>query len=165
MDVADFLHEAGARWSSSAQRKDVRVEVDAPDQGSISIDPDLIRRSLDNLIDNAIRHAPVGSVVRLASVCNAGTWRIEVSDDGPGVPSVAKARIFERFARLDESRGRDSGGVGLGLALGRAIAEAHGGTLELAEDGRKGATFRILLPASGESRSAAVRREAEPVSG
>jgi len=165
VDLADFLQEAGARWSSAAQRREVRVEVSAPDQGTISIDPDLIRRSLDNLIDNAIRHAPAGSAVSLASVRNGRTCRIEVSDEGPGVPAVAKARIFERFARLDESRGRDSGGVGLGLALSRAIAEAHGGTLELVEDGRRGATFRISLPASGDSRPTAVRREVGGASG
>ena len=157
VDASDFVHEVGARWSSAAQRKGVTVEVEAPDQGKISIDPDLVRRSLDNLMDNAIRHAPAGTAVRLASVRDAGTWHVEVGDEGPGVPAQARTRIFERFARLDGARARESGGVGLGLALSRAIVEAHGGTLELVDDRRKGATFRISLPASGEPRLARVQ--------
>ncbi|HEY0492849.1 MAG TPA: ATP-binding protein [Candidatus Dormibacteraeota bacterium] len=146
VDASDFVHEEGARWSSAAQRSGLRVEVDAPDQGTVSIDPDLIRRSLDNLVDNAIRHAPAGSVVRLGSITDKSVWRIDVRDEGPGVPADARARIFERFARLDGARTREVGGVGLGLALSRAIVEAHGGTLDLVDEERQGATFRISLP-------------------
>ncbi|MEO6796198.1 MAG: ATP-binding protein [Candidatus Dormibacter sp.] len=146
VDAADFLEEIGARWSSAAQQRAVRVKVDVPVDGTMSIDPDLIRRSLDNLIDNAIRHAPGDSVVTVAAIRDAQGWRIDVHDDGPGVPPTSARRIFERFARLDGARAKEMGGVGLGLALSRAIAEAHGGSLSLATGNGTGATFRLEFP-------------------
>ena len=72
--------------------------------------------------------------------------RIEVADDGPGVPPEMGDRVFERFFRADESRTRSSGGAGLGLAIVSAIAAAHGGRAEMESTPGKGATFRILLP-------------------
>ncbi|MDQ6710633.1 MAG: ATP-binding protein [Candidatus Dormibacteraeota bacterium] len=146
VDAADFLEEIGARWSSAAQRRGVRIRVEVPVDGTVSLDPDLIRRSLDNLIDNAIRHAPDGSTVSLAALRDGQAWRIDVRDEGPGVPPAARTRIFERFARLDGARNKDTGGVGLGLALSRAIVESHGGHLDLVNGNGHGATFRVELP-------------------
>ncbi len=146
VDAADFLEEIGARWSSAAHRRGVRIRVEVPVDGTMSLDPDLIRRSLDNLIDNAIRHAPDGSTVSLAGLRDGQAWRIDVRDEGPGVPPAARTRIFERFARLDGARNKDTGGVGLGLALSRAIVESHGGHLDLVSGNGHGATFRVELP-------------------
>ena len=72
--------------------------------------------------------------------------RIEVADNGPGVPPEMADRVFERFFRADESRTRSSGGAGLGLAIVSAIAAAHGGRAEMESTPGEGATFRILLP-------------------
>src|SRR6202011_4681584 len=108
LDVADFLHETAARWRPMADQRHVRLDVDAPDSGSVAADPDLLRRVMDNLIDNATRHSPAGA---------AGGWTIEVRDEGPGVPQAARAQLFERFARADGARARDGSGAGLGLAL------------------------------------------------
>ena len=151
VDAADFLHEVGSRWMSAAQRRSVRINVVVPEDGSMSIDPDLVRRSLDNLIDNAIRHSPEGSEVTVSVSHGLQGWTIEVRDRGPGIPPGEQARIFERFARLDGARDKETGGVGLGLALSRAIAEAHGGSLKVVASGR-GATFRIELPGAEERR-------------
>jgi signal transduction histidine kinase len=74
-----------------------------------------------------------------------GAVEIRVSDEGPGVPPAERERIFERFVRLDAARGRP-GGAGLGLPIARCIAEAHGGTLVLADSGPAGSTFRVRLP-------------------
>jgi signal transduction histidine kinase len=91
------------------------------------------------------------------------SYRITVSDTGPGIPEGARAKVFERFFRVDVARAReagsDSGGAGLGLAIGRWIAEAHGGTLELAESSPAGSRFRITLPRP------ALRRPAAPALG
>jgi len=100
---------------------------------------------VDNLIDNAIRHAPSDSAIRLTGTEMAGGWQIDVHDDGPGIPRAARSTLFGRFARLDGSRGRESGGAGLGLPLSRAIAEAHGGSLQLVGANGPGATFRLSL--------------------
>jgi two-component system, OmpR family, sensor kinase len=149
LDVADFLHETAARWRPVAERRDVRLEVEAPDSGEVSADPDLLRRVVDNLLDNAIRHTPANATVHLVGSREPGDWRVEVSDEGPGIPQADQQALFRRFARLDSSRGRDSGGAGLGLALSRAIAESHGGSLELSRSDDTGATFRLSLPDRG----------------
>jgi heavy metal sensor kinase len=144
LDVADFLHETAARWQGTPSR--VRIDVNAPDSGSVLADPDLLRRVIDNLIDNARRYAPDGTAVRVTGTPTAAGWNIEVHDDGPGVPPAARTSLFERFARADDARARDGGGAGLGLALSRAIAESHGGSLQLADQNGRGATFRLFLP-------------------
>jgi len=146
LDVADFLHETAARWRPVADSRHVRVDVDAPDSGSVWADPDLLRRVMDNLIDNATRHTPEGTAVQLTGVPTAGGWNIDVHDQGPGVPAAARPVLFDRFVRADGARARDSAGAGLGLALSRAIAESHGGSLMLLDQNGSGATFRLFLP-------------------
>jgi two-component system, OmpR family, sensor histidine kinase BaeS len=153
LDVADFLHETAARWRPMADQRHVRLDVDAPDSGIVAADPDLLRRVMDNLIDNATRHSPAGTAVQLTGAQAPGGWSIEVRDEGPGIPAVARASLFERFARADGARARDGGGAGLGLALSRAIAESHGGGLQLIDPNGRGATFRIFLPTSPTPRS------------
>ena len=146
LDVADFLHETAARWRPVADSRHVQVDVDAPDSGSVSADPDLLRRVMDNLIDNATRHTPEGTAVQLTGAPTAGGWNIDVRDHGPGVPAAARSVLFERFVRADTARARDTAGAGLGLALSRAIAESHGGSLKLLDQNGSGATFRLFLP-------------------
>jgi two-component system, OmpR family, sensor kinase len=148
LDVADFLHETAARWRPVADSRHVQVEVEAPDSGSVWADPDLLRRVMDNLIDNATRHTPEGTAVQLTGAPTAGGWHIDVRDHGPGVPAAARSVLFERFARADGARARDTAGAGLGLALSRAIAESHGGSLQLVDQNGRGATFRLFLPQS-----------------
>lgn len=150
LDVADFLHETAARWRPVADRLRVRLDVDAPDSGNVWADPDLLRRVMGNLIDNAIRHTPGGTAVHLTGARTAGGWNIDVRDEGPGVPPEARAALFERFAG-SAARPRDSAGAGLGLALSRAIAESHGGSLQLVDQTGQGATFRLFLPDRGQS--------------
>jgi two-component system, OmpR family, sensor kinase len=148
LDVADFLHETAARWRPVAESRHVRVDVDAPDSGSVQADPDLLRRVMDNLIDNATRHTPEGTAIQLTGAPTEGGWNIDVRDQGPGVPADARPFLFERFARADGARARDTAGAGLGLALSRAIAESHGGSLQLLDQNGSGATFRLFLPES-----------------
>ena len=163
LDVADFLHETAARWQGAPSplagegrgggSRRVRIAVSAPDSGSVLADPDLLRRVMDNLIDNATRHTPEGTEVHITGAPTAGGWNIDVHDEGPGVPAAARASLFERFARADDARARDGGGAGLGLALSRAIAESHGGSLQLADQNGRGATFRLFLPAAARNVS------------
>ncbi|MGH9085023.1 MAG: sensor histidine kinase [Acidimicrobiales bacterium] len=122
-----------------------RVAVDLAGVGAAQVrgDPDLLARAVGNLADNAVRHATSTVRFELAEVDGAAV--LSVADDGPGVPDADRARIFERFARLDEARGSATGGTGLGLAIARDVAERHGGTLVLADDG-PGARFVLTLP-------------------
>jgi len=159
LDVADFLHETAARWRLTPSQlagegrgggSRARIEVNAPDSGTVWADPDLLRRVMDNLIDNAIRHTPEGTAVHLTGARTTGGWNIDIRDEGPGVPQAARAALFERFAG-SAARPRDSAGAGLGLALSRAIAESHGGSLQLIDQSGPGATFRLFLPDRGQS--------------
>jgi signal transduction histidine kinase len=105
---------------------------------------DALARVTRNLLDNAIRHADGQVQVGLH---HADGWaELTVDDDGPGVPVEAEQRIFDRFARVDESRDRTTGGVGLGLAVVRAVVEHHGGTVGCARSPLGGARFLVRLP-------------------
>jgi heavy metal sensor kinase len=146
VDVADFLHETGARWEPVAERRNVRVEVSAPASGYVDGDPALLRRVMDNLVDNAIRYTGEGTSVALRGYPSNGGWNLDVVDHGPGIPAGYRTQLFSRFARPDMARSAEDGGAGLGLALSAAIARAHGGSLELVENGEPGAVFRLYLP-------------------
>ncbi|MGX1367347.1 signal transduction histidine kinase [Streptomyces canus] len=104
-----------------------------------------LERVLDNLLDNARRHArsAVAVTVRRDGDRHAV---VEVADDGDGVPAGDRERIFERFVRLDEARARDDGGAGLGLAIARDVAARHGGTLTVRDAPAGGALFELRLP-------------------
>jgi signal transduction histidine kinase len=103
-------------------------------------------RAVRNLVDNAARHAQHGVSIGLAR--DDGQVVLVVDDDGPGVPAAERDRIFERFTRLDESRARDAGGVGLGLSMVRAIVERHAGTVTVDDAPGGGARFVVRLPAA-----------------
>jgi heavy metal sensor kinase len=146
-DLPDLLEEMVSRWAPIAKERGVEVASDIPAEGRIEADGDLIGRVLDNLLDNAVGHTPAGGEVRLEAACNNGDWKIAVSDSGPGIPREIRGHVFERFFRSDPARSRANGGAGLGLSLSKAVAELHGGSLELSDSGPlKGACFVLRLP-------------------
>ena len=108
-------------------------------------DEGLLRRMMLNLLHNAVRHTPAGGNVAVGLAVADSTLSVEVADTGGGIPIADRERIFERFVRLDAARGPD-GGAGLGLAIARSIAEAHGGTLVLAGSDSTGSRFLVRLP-------------------
>jgi signal transduction histidine kinase len=108
-------------------------------------DEGLLRRMMLNLLHNAVRHTPAGGNVAVGLAVADSTLSVEVADTGGGIPIGDRERIFERFVRLDAARGPD-GGAGLGLAIARSIAEAHGGTLVLAGSDSTGSRFLVRLP-------------------
>jgi two-component system heavy metal sensor histidine kinase CusS len=146
IDVADFLHETAARWETVAEGKGAHIDVASPASGRLTADPRLLRRVLDNLLDNAVRHAPAGTEVSVRGYEAGDGWNLEVADRGAGVPAERRGELFSRFGKFDSARARNGAGAGLGLALSAAIAKAHGGELELIPAG-PGATFRLHLPA------------------
>jgi signal transduction histidine kinase len=119
------------------------VEARKVDAARVLGDRDQLERVVANLLDNAERHTTSTIVVELRSA--DAIAELTVADDGPGIPSPLRERVFERFTRLDEARDRDQGGAGLGLAIARQIVTDHGGSIELA-DSNGGARFVIRLP-------------------
>ena len=150
IDVVDFIHELALPLQAAAESRRLEFAVEVPDAGELRADPELTRRAIDNLLDNAFRYAPELSKVGLEVRQDGSGWIFEVSDEGPGVPADQRERIFERFARGDSARTRSGGGAGLGLALSSAIATAQGGSLELTDRPGPGATFRLRLPSHAE---------------
>lgn len=113
-------------------------------------DEELLCRLLVNLLDNAIKHAPAGSTVEVDLVSDARGHRLVVTDHGAGIPTEARAHVFERFYRADAAHARDAasetGGAGLGLAIARWVAEVHGGSLTLLESRPDRTVFEAWLP-------------------
>lgn len=140
VDLDDLVAAEAQRLRRSGIRE---VDVSAPPT-RVRGDRHHLERAMRNLSDNAARHTCNRVELRLHT--HHTTVTLEVIDDGPGIPSADRDRVFERFVRLDESRARDSGGTGLGLPIARQIARAHGGDLVL-KDTSTGAHLVMSFPA------------------
>jgi two-component system OmpR family sensor kinase len=131
----------------TAHAVDPQREIDVDFEPTVVLgDRDRLRQIVDNLLGNVRAHTPPASSVHVSVRSDNGTALIEVRDSGPSMPAEEVARVFERFYRSDESRSRASGGVGLGLSIVAAVAEAHGGRVTAESEPGKGSTFRIELP-------------------
>ena len=121
----------------------ITCECRAPVQG----DPDDLHRVVINLVDNAVRHTPAGTVISVCVTPGDGIVKLSVSDNGPGIPEEVRAQIFDRFVRNAGPGDRSSAkGSGLGLAIVQAIAIEHGGTASVGDSPGGGALFAVELP-------------------
>jgi signal transduction histidine kinase len=109
--------------------------------------PDSLRRAVRNLVENAARY---GRRARVTALRQGAELVVRVDDDGPGIPPEALERVFAPFVRLEESRSSETGGVGLGLAIARTIARAHGGDVRLANRPEGGLRAELALPLAAE---------------
>jgi two-component system OmpR family sensor kinase len=116
-------------------------------------DRDRLRQIVDNLLANVRAHTPPGTPASVSVTRRNGSAEIAVTDSGPGLDEEHLEHVFERFYRADPSRARTSGGVGLGLSIVAAVAEAHGGTVSASSRPGEGTTFSIALPLSGPTAS------------
>jgi signal transduction histidine kinase len=129
-----------------ALRVPLRIDTTNVGPGQVLGNDDDLASLVDNLLENAARHARSDIAVSLRE--GAGTVELAVDDDGPGIDPADRDRIFERFTRLDEARSRDRGGAGLGLAIVQAIVDAYDGSIRVEDSSLGGARFVIQLPAS-----------------
>jgi two-component system phosphate regulon sensor histidine kinase PhoR len=116
-----------------------------------SADPGALQQVLVNLLSNAIVHTPKGTRVEIAAAPAGARVRVEVRDDGPGIPPAYRRRIFERFYRIDPGRSRDMGGTGLGLSIVKHLVENMGGSVGVEENRPRGALFWFELPATTDA--------------
>jgi signal transduction histidine kinase len=129
-----------------AEEKGQTLTVDAVGTPRGSGDRLVLRQSLVNLVDNAIKYTPSGGCIRIHVAETASGPSLAVSDSGPGVAPEVRTRIFDRYERGGESRSNDIGGSGLGLAIAKWAVEVNGGQLRLESTNDTGSTFRITLP-------------------
>jgi two-component system, sensor histidine kinase and response regulator len=145
VDLRELAERVFSSLGAAAESREVRLES-ALDAERVRADPDLLHRVLENLFDNALRHAPEGSVVRLRSETRDGRVELRVEDAGRGVPVDMRERIFDPFVQVESAGGAVTrSGRGLGLAFCRIAVEAQGGTIQV-EDGDPGAIFCMSLP-------------------
>jgi two-component system phosphate regulon sensor histidine kinase PhoR len=146
--VADLVV---ADLQGKAQARATEIENRLPRDLAVRGDAQRLQQVFFNLVDNAVKYGRPGGVVRIeaqpiASSLEKSTVKVQVKDDGPGIPPEAIPRIFERFYRVDKSRSREQGGTGLGLAIVKHIVQLHGGEVWVESEPGKGATFCFTLP-------------------
>ncbi len=148
--VEDLVRQAAGRFQTDHPERnlEVRMEDGLP---AVSADPALLRRAIDNLLDNARKYSEHDRPILLAARAEIGSVVLEVRDQGIGIDPADQARLFTPFFRAERSRDREKGGVGLGLVLARRIVEAHGGTIAIESVPDVGTIARITMPASEAS--------------
>jgi signal transduction histidine kinase len=154
VEAQSLLDKAAARFRTTRPTHVLEVSAD----GALPVldaDPVLLRRALDNLLDNAGKYSEPGTRVRLLARPTDSGLQVEITDEGIGIDPKDLPHLFTPFFRSDRSRARVTGGVGLGLALARRIISAHGGTLTLESQPGVGTVARILLPAAPASHAPA----------
>ncbi|GAA0929282.1 hypothetical protein GCM10009554_11530 [Kribbella koreensis] len=162
VEVRSLLEQAVAEAKVSG--REVRYEVEVtPTWLTVPADLSRLHQLVANLLDNASRHSPAGGVVRLVALATADGWRLEVTDEGPGIPVADRDRVFERFGTLAETEG--GGGTGLGLAIARWVTDLHGGTIHFVEPepGAPGARARVDLPLKPQDQPQISAKAEEPV--
>jgi two-component system osmolarity sensor histidine kinase EnvZ len=142
-DVSDIVREAAASAARGRGAGPERLTVDAAPGIELAVKRHALRRCATNLIDNALKY---GAHVDVALKKNGRFVEILVDDDGPGIPESRREEAFRPFHRLDQGRNLQKGGVGLGLAIARDIARAHGGDLTLGKSDSGGLRAAIFLP-------------------
>ena len=156
VELGELLTEivSDANFEAAAKRGSVRFAAGAPVE--VAANRELVRSAIENVLRNAVRYGPEGAAVEVDLRVLEGAARISIRDRGPGVPPADLARIFEPFYRVAESRDRDSGGEGIGLAITAQVLRAHGGGARAGN--RPGGGLEVVLelptrpPLAGETR-------------
>ena len=142
-----LIAELADSFSLQARHKGAQLLVETPEGlEPLSFDSLQMRRVLTNLLDNAVRHVREGGAVRVEARSSTEGARIEIWNDGPPIDPEDLPHVFDRFYRSDKSRSRTTGGAGLGLAIAKAIVEAHGGTITVESKSDQGTQFVLTLP-------------------
>jgi two-component system, OmpR family, sensor kinase len=143
INLAALAREVVGSYAVRAEAQDVDLGVDAPGLLEVFGTESDLRSALQNLVDNALRYAPQGSAVTVSARRVEQMIELRVVDAGRGIPAAERDRVFRRFHRV---AGDPTPGTGLGLAIVKAIAEAHGGRVDVDSDAGEGATFTLVLP-------------------
>jgi two-component system, OmpR family, sensor histidine kinase MtrB len=153
--IEDVVRSMRAQTDSSGQTLAERIDPDLP---AVEVEPDRIRQILVNLVTNAHEYSPEGASIEVSARVADAFMRIDVIDNGPGIPPAQAEHIFERFVRGDAGLTQRVGGTGLGLAISKSLVDLHGGTIAVDSEVGRGSTFTVRLPLA----SAAIEPPAGP---
>jgi two-component system, OmpR family, sensor histidine kinase BaeS len=163
VDLAALVHRVVTLYGPETTRRGMTVrEVRDPHLPQVDADTDLLSQALRNLLDNALRYAPEGSVITVETALRGGALRVAVRDTGEGIAPEDLLHIFERFYRGEKSRSRETGGAGIGLALVQEIARAHGGDVGAASSPGATTVWFSLPVRIGDTRTATSLRASSP---
>ena len=147
ISVRELCEEVVLDLEDKAEQKQIGLSVSGSDT-CIRADDALLERAVYNLVDNAIKYTPSGGKCNIEIMEITDTLRLSVADNGPGIPNEQKQSIFDLFYRVEDSRNRDTGGYGIGLALVHDVIRRMGGTIRVFDNSPTGSIFRIDLPLS-----------------
>jgi two-component system phosphate regulon sensor histidine kinase PhoR len=142
------------RPRAEARRQTLEVVVDGELAAAVWADQEAVEHILDNLLDNAVKYTPESGHIRVGWRDDGDVVRLEVADDGLGIPEADLPRLFERFYRVDKARSRQLGGTGLGLAIVKHLAQAMGGGVQAVSRVGHGSSFTVRLPRAPSLRGA-----------
>ena len=147
VQAGDLLHRAEEffRHAAALQQVELVSQIE-PGLPLVTVDAERMVQVLENILSNALRYTPVGGKIELSAAAERDGVRLTVRDNGPGIAAEDLPFIFNRFYRGDKARVDDQGESGLGLAIAKAILEAHGGNISVESEPGQGTTFRIFLP-------------------
>jgi signal transduction histidine kinase len=148
-----------SKLHSDKHRLMMEIEPDLPE---MLMDKEKMKEVVINLVSNAIKYSPDGGEVRIKLYLDEGNLRLDVIDQGIGIPKEMRKKIFEQFFRVDSSMTAEIGGTGLGLAIVKSIVEAHGGVIKVESEVGKGSTFSVLLPVRQEKKRRTAATGAPP---
>ena len=161
VDTPELMMETLHRWSQTPRRWSLGSLTEAP----VQADRDRLTLALDALIENAIDHTEPDGRIELSARRSGEQVVLAVRDWGSGIPAADIGHIFDRFTRVGTGRSRETGGFGLGLAVVKAIAEAHGGSVEVRSAVGRGSVFELSLPAAGAYPGLAAPLNRQAISG
>ncbi len=139
--LRDLLARARSQYASGHQ-----LEILGPDQVVVRTDPEALRSIVDNLVENAAKYAPPGTVIRLEVIHGRDGWRLLISDEGPGIPPAERTRVFDKFYRVGNEETRRTQGTGLGLYIVQRLAQRLGGAVTIQDRPGGGSIFAASFP-------------------
>jgi signal transduction histidine kinase len=154
VSLPDLASEAVRSAAPVAAKSSVTLHLDAEDGPAVPADPRRLSQVIDNLIGNAVKFSHLGGLVRVRLRYARGSWRIDVSDTGIGIPPDEAARLFGPFVRGSNARIAGLPGTGLGLAIVKSLVEMHGGHVRVESELGQGTTFSVFLPVHADAAAA-----------
>jgi signal transduction histidine kinase len=147
VNLVELIRDAVSGFEAQAQAKDISLDMSLPGEEEANIDPQRVREVLTNLLSNALRYTPGGGKINIhLTEVGTGSERsvtISIADNGPGIGAADLPHVFDRFYKSS-----DSGGMGLGLSIGKYLVEAHGGRIWAESELGKGTKISFMLPVS-----------------